>query len=254
MTHVLHFYQEEELVKHNLPVQTCLEMKFQGKQMVRCLDFAKHRRRLAFDICQEDIAAGIFCVLTESETHFTIWRERPPEPQESEHDGDFQTPLPVGPSQSLSSREQEISSPQLEELQAAYMLSPISKVCDVGANSVLPPIDDGNEILEISTQTLHLKNQSALSIDPIQELGFSPTIEDFPQSSRSIFLSRLNQELAQYIGPIADFIINDLLAKKPNIQPQQLIEEIVAEVPDSKEADNIQKALEYLIHQLQETI
>ena len=53
---------------------------------------------------------------------------------------------------------------------------------------------------------------------------------------------------------MADFLINDLLAKRPNILPQQLIEEIVAEVPDSNKVESIQKSLEYLIHQLQEIL
>ena len=76
MSHFIPFFKEEELIG-----QASLEMKFQDKHLVRCLTFAKHCLRKAINICQQDIAAGIFCILTESDTHFAIWREQPSESQ-----------------------------------------------------------------------------------------------------------------------------------------------------------------------------
>ena len=72
--------------------------------------------------------------------------------------------------------------------------------------------------------------------------------------SRSAFLALLNQELAQHIGPIADYLLNELLSKRPNIGPQQMIEAIVAEIPDPKAAQNFQKSLERLTHTYTETM
>ena len=197
MSHFIPFFKEEELIG-----QASLEMKFQDKHLVRCLTFAKHCLRKAINICQQDIAAGIYCILTESDTHFAIWREQPSESQKGGVEATPKLQPQLNNPQMSRSKEEEISS-QIEAFELVYAASP-----------------------------------------PVTDVNYS--------TPRSAFLALFNQELTQHIGPLADYLINKLLAERPNINPQQMIEAIVAEIPDPKESQNIQKSLEYLTHELTE--
>ena len=253
MRHILPFFKEEELIEQDLPLQTCLEMKFQDKQLVRCLDFAKHHRQHAIDVCQEDIAAGIFCVLTESDTHFTVWREQLSEGQ-NVSDGATPTLQPLlNPSQPSYSKEKNIPSSQLEEFESVYVTSPpvtsVKHVDHLAANPGSHTLETPVELLDTSSQSATFRHNPTLAAATTR-ISKSPThASNTSPTPRSAFLTLFNQELAQHIGPIADFMINELLAKQPKIQPQQLIEAIVAEIPDPQEAQNIQKSLEPIIHQ-----
>ena len=53
--------------------------------------------------------------------------------------------------------------------------------------------------------------------------------------SRS-FIENCHQQLAYYIGPMANFIIEDILAKNPRSTPHQLVELLAREIPDSQMA------------------
>ena len=197
MSYFIPFFQEEELIG-----QASLEIMFQDKHLVRCLTFAKHCLRKAINICQKDIAAGIFCVLTESDTHFSIWRERLSKSQKVRVEATPKLQPQFNKPQMSRSKEEEISS-QIEAFELVYAASP-----------------------------------------PVTDVNYS--------TPRSTFLALFNQELAQHIGPLADYLINKLLAERPNINPQQMIEAIVAEIPDPKESQNIQNSLEYLTHDFTE--
>lgn len=58
------------------------------------------------------------------------------------------------------------------------------------------------------------------------------------------FIERCRQKLAVYIGPMASFAIEEALEDNPNLSAPQLIELLVAEIPDSK------AALEFRLHML----
>ena len=51
------------------------------------------------------------------------------------------------------------------------------------------------------------------------------------------------QELAKYIGPLSNFIVKDILTKNPQINLQQLIDRLAAEIPDSRKAKQFKKNL-----------
>ena len=260
MRHILPFFKEEELVDQDLSVQTSLEMKFQDKHLVRCLAFAKHRRRLAINICQKDIAAGIFCVLTESDTHFTIWREQPSEKSQKVGFEEIPT-LPPTLNKSQPSRpKEEVISSQTDECELVYAASPpVTVVSHLAADSTTQPLKPIVVPINTSSQPLTLPHRPILAASKTKPSKSKTTISNPSSPSRSTFLALFNQELAQHIGPIADYLINELIAKRPNIQPQQMIEAIVAEIPDPKEAQDIQKSLERLInrftaHKIKETL
>ena len=181
MRHTLPFFKEEELIVHDQTVRAGLEMKFQNKQLVPCLAFAKHHRKLAIEICQKDIAAGIFCVLTEGDNHLSIWREQ------------------------------------------------------IKLNQ------------ETAVETVPALEPQFNSTEPLHSNGKSRTQSANTPSPELITL--FTQELTQHIGPMADYVVKELLANRPNMPPQQLIQEIVAEIADPEEAQRIQKSLERLTHQ-----
>jgi serine/threonine-protein kinase len=60
----------------------------------------------------------------------------------------------------------------------------------------------------------------------------------------SAFIKRCEQELTRCIGPMASSIVDETLAKYPEISLQQLVEALVAEIP------NPQKAMEFRQHLL----
>ena len=87
MSYFIPFFQEAELIDRDALEEDNLETVFQNKHLIRSLTFAKSHLRRAINICQKDIAAGVFCVLTESDACFAIWRENPSEKQEVENAG-----------------------------------------------------------------------------------------------------------------------------------------------------------------------
>ena len=50
------------------------------------------------------------------------------------------------------------------------------------------------------------------------------------------FIDNCQQQLADCIGPMADFIVEDVLAKNPQVTPHQFVELLAIEIPDSQTA------------------
>lgn len=55
------------------------------------------------------------------------------------------------------------------------------------------------------------------------------------------FKRRCRRSLLQIIGPFADFLIEDVLAERPNLTPEQLVETLVAEIPDRRQAEEFRR-------------
>ncbi|MEB3355687.1 MAG: protein kinase [Synechococcales bacterium] len=60
------------------------------------------------------------------------------------------------------------------------------------------------------------------------------------------FIVRCRQELVQIIGPMAGFLIDDLLADDPTLTQMRLIEAIASEIPDEQLAEQFRQRLENL--------
>lgn len=56
-----------------------------------------------------------------------------------------------------------------------------------------------------------------------------------------IFLERCQRELAYYIGPIANFILETILAKNPQIETEQLVDLLSTEIPNPENAKQFKK-------------
>ncbi|MEG4594972.1 hypothetical protein QUB00_24650 [Microcoleus sp. F8_C2] len=57
------------------------------------------------------------------------------------------------------------------------------------------------------------------------------------------FLEHCRQELIRCIGPMASFLLEDILAQSPHLAIEQLIEVLVAEIPDHQRAQEFKNRL-----------
>ncbi|HEY9736303.1 MAG TPA: hypothetical protein V6D06_08475, partial [Trichocoleus sp.] len=75
----------------------------------------------------------------------------------------------------------------------------------------------------------------------------SPTPSSGPNLIDPDFLKRCRQELTRCIGPMANFVIEETLADYPNLDAQNLVFRLAAEIPDSRKAADFQRQLKSLI-------
>lgn len=58
------------------------------------------------------------------------------------------------------------------------------------------------------------------------------------------FITRCQEELTNYIGPIAAYILDDILDANPHLSPWELTELLMAEIPDLKKREQFKKSLQ----------
>lgn len=88
-------------------------------------------------------------------------------------------------------------------------------------------------------------NQPGETIFSSPSLPVSPQIGRIQQqpSLQPGFIKRCQQELAYHIGPMANLIIEEILAQDPYISPEQFIELIAREIPNFQAAFEFKKNL-----------
>lgn len=57
------------------------------------------------------------------------------------------------------------------------------------------------------------------------------------------FLTRCRQSLAQCVGPMADFLLEETLTAFPNLGPQGLVQQLSAQIPDPSQAEQFRQQL-----------
>ncbi len=72
---------------------------------------------------------------------------------------------------------------------------------------------------------------------------FQPKPATIPQLNPA-FIKRCKQELAHCIGPMASCILDETLAKHPEMAPLQLVEALAAEIPNPKKVQEFKKRVE----------
>ncbi|OKH18520.1 protein kinase [Hydrococcus rivularis NIES-593] len=110
----------------------------------------------------------------------------------------------------------------------------------------------------------HSRMKTSVAIEPLQQKPASPEIETTTvQATRPLpdrappkvperaatddsrldlnFISRSQQELAQFIGPIASIICQRILSKNPTISPRDFVEALAHKIPDPKQAEEFQR-------------
>ncbi|AFY53933.1 serine/threonine protein kinase [Rivularia sp. PCC 7116] len=98
----------------------------------------------------------------------------------------------------------------------------------------LPTLVVPDSILNSTIVPSHSQTQETVvnSIDS-RENSHSPKQLNLLNPS---FLENCQQHLAYYIGPMANFILEDVLAKNPQATPHQFVELLAREIPDSQTA------------------
>lgn len=84
----------------------------------------------------------------------------------------------------------------------------------------------------------NLQNQDTVAIKSENQESTAITTPLDPD-----FLERCRRELARFIGPFANFIVDDTIAQQPQISSRQLIAILAAEIPNSQQAQEFQNKL-----------
>lgn len=74
----------------------------------------------------------------------------------------------------------------------------------------------------------------------------SPAVVPAPVAPSAAFIAQCRQVLARGIGPMANLIVDEILAGSPHLTPRQLVEAIAAEVPLPQQAELRQQLLALL--------
>lgn len=64
-----------------------------------------------------------------------------------------------------------------------------------------------------------------------------------PAALNPEFIEHCRRELAHFIGPVASFILKDILAQYPQISRQQLVESLTVEITNPQKAQEFKQHL-----------
>ncbi|MGJ3249326.1 MAG: protein kinase domain-containing protein [Elainellaceae cyanobacterium] len=88
--------------------------------------------------------------------------------------------------------------------------------------------------------------QDISALEPSPPPASSPSPRRSPNNPAILnpdFIERCQQELIHCVGPVAQFIIDDLLSEDPNLSPAQLVEAIATEIPSPQQAEVFRRRL-----------
>ena len=112
-----------------------------------------------------------------------------------------------------------------------------------------------DEFIEIISNQIPNKQRAQIFRERIKELResasarFNSSIssqqsnENNPAMTNPAFLNHCRQELTSFVGPVANIIIEDTLAKYPSLTPKQLIETLVSEIPSEQRAREFKESI-----------
>ncbi|MGL6136678.1 MAG: protein kinase domain-containing protein [Planktothrix sp.] len=105
------------------------------------------------------------------------------------------------------------------------------------AQDALKAIGQLTELFEQSTITFNLPHLTNTDVSSTTQTVSSTIIIS------SIFQEQCRQTLAEFIGPFANFIVEDTLIEFPQLTPQELVDKLSANIPDSNEAKSFRQRL-----------
>ena len=95
--------------------------------------------------------------------------------------------------------------------------------------------------------TTHIQlNVESNSQKPQNSTNSQPPIGNYPAISNPELLEHCRRELTSFVGPFASVILKDALNKHPNITPKQLVETLVAEIPNQQRAQKFKERIQKL--------
>ncbi|MBD2562561.1 MULTISPECIES: serine/threonine-protein kinase [Nostoc] len=109
----------------------------------------------------------------------------------------------------------------------------------------LPPTVFNPEFQAMSaiSQSYNQPGETIFSLPSSPSSPQTGRIEQQEPSLQPAFIKHCQQELAYHIGPMANLIIEEILAQNPYISPEQFVELIAREIPDFQAAFEFKKTL-----------
>ncbi|MEM6518694.1 MAG: hypothetical protein AAF722_05090, partial [Cyanobacteria bacterium P01_C01_bin.70] len=103
----------------------------------------------------------------------------------------------------------------------------------------LTPLLDADEVSSPLPQSMLTMTRIDLSPDPKAAPEFNAPMQMGTASvlQNEAFVARCREELTRCIGPMATLIIEDAIDQYPNANPHELVEILVAQLSDSKQAE-----------------
>lgn len=93
----------------------------------------------------------------------------------------------------------------------------------------------------------------ARPVEPAPPIQPSSLTELAPSSLPPEFIEQCGQELVRCIGPMADYVLEDILEQQPQVTPTQLIEILTAEIPDARLASQFKANISAIFQRLTAT-
>ncbi len=155
----------------------------------------------------------------------------------------------------------DITRLELEQLQQVFSLRD-EDVAPIEARLTSPPaapikqlqqLDEIPNSIEIApepqpdTEKLQFSAYPETAASQPASLGrVAPQLQPEAKTSAALnpeFIERCRRELARCIGPVASFILEDILAQAPQIAPQQLVESLAVEITNPQKAQEFKQHL-----------
>ena len=107
---------------------------------------------------------------------------------------------------------------------------------------ILAQVKTKDRVKEKESQK-RLHQQPEALLNSIESASKSQSKTEISPALDPVFLERCQEELASYIGPIAQFILEESLAKHPQITPQQLVNLLSGEISNPQQAKQFKEKL-----------
>lgn len=104
-----------------------------------------------------------------------------------------------------------------------------------------------NPIIEKTSVETFSAETSETTSETTPETTPETTLETTPAKLTTEFLNLCKQQLNKIVGPIAEYIMDDIMEANPDITPQQLVLLISNEIPNSSQSQQFKETLLSLI-------
>lgn len=136
---------------------------------------------------------------------------------------------------------------EYSQRELATIVGPFASILVKQALTKTPQIAP-NEFIETLTAAIPDKEKAQEFRTRIQKSFQKTKIHDasYTAISNPEFLQNCRRELTSFVGPFASVILEDTLRQHPNYTPQQLVESLVAEIPNPQRAQQFKERIEKL--------
>ncbi|MGB3136289.1 MAG: hypothetical protein WBB18_05735, partial [Nodosilinea sp.] len=135
----------------------------------------------------------------------------------------------------------------VEEMLDQYPQATPGEFVDILASQ----LSNGRQATDFVSRLQVVVDDSSGSLESALSSSFDPKFDQLPEALPSTaarpnpeFLNRCRQTLARCIGPMANYLVDDILADFPHLSPQDLVTRLAAEIPDPNKADDFRRQMQ----------